>query len=141
MNGAVGLPLIPHSGGPLNGSSLKARPHTRYKAAIGLDGPISDPYVKQIDSQSELWVWLCHGTHQLLTYISLGQGRHTIHTQIHEKNLLIDMKIKLYNEFFVSVLYPTVSLQERTAQSLMRRRLAARPAERAAPIRHLPTQL
>lgn len=67
--------------------------------------------MKPTDSQSELWVWLCHGTHQLLTYISLGQGRQTIHSQIHEKNLLSDMKIKfqkIYNEFSVSVLSPTV---------------------------------
>lgn len=34
-----------------------------------------------------------------------------------------------------------VSHQERTVQSLMRRHLAARPAERASPIRHVPTRL
>lgn len=94
VNGAVGLPLIPHPAGALNRSSLKVRPHTRYKAAIGEDGPISGPYMKQTNSQSELWVWLCRGTHQLLTYISLGDGRQNIHPQIHEKNLLIVMKIK-----------------------------------------------
>lgn len=47
-------------------------------------------------------------------------------------------KKRLYFIFFFSL---PVSLQERMALSLMQRRQAARPAERATPIRHLPTRL
>lgn len=39
------------------------------------------------------------------------------------------------------IVFFSVSLQERTALSLMQRHQAARPAERATPIRHLPTRL
>lgn len=45
------------------------------------------------------------------------------------------------NIFSIIVFSSVVFYQERTVQSLMQRHQVARPAERAGPIRHVPTQL